>query len=242
MKKEERHQIKQDDLATALERLLVYSEKHLRPIIFIATTVVILLIAGLLLRGWVQNRAMQASLLVGEMMETYSLPIVQSLDDLQQARIGVESFTSEDERDERVLEQAEAILEEYGTSHAAPKALYYKGLSLANLRRYDDAVKALDRIVRDYSGDFLAPVARLHMARVQEAQGNPREALAHFQALADDTANGSLPTEEGLLGIGRCREALGEKDEALRIYQRLVDEFPNSEYMIDARKRIDELS
>ena len=241
MKKGERHQIKRDDLATALERALIYAEDHLRPIIMIAAVLVIALIGGLLLRNWMQSQAAQASLLVSDMMQNYSLPIVESLEDLGQAPAGVESFTSSEERDRKVLEQADAILARFSSADTVSKALYYRGMALANLGRFDEAVDALDRVVREYTGEFLAPMARYQMARVRETQGNPREALTHFQALAVDPG-GILPPEEGILGIARCHEALGDRDEALRTYQRILIEYPESDYLLDARSKVDELS
>lgn len=241
MKKEERHQIKRDDLATVLERALIYGEDHLRPIIMIAAVLVIALIGGLLLRNWMQSRAAQASLLVSDMMQTYSLPIVESMEDLAQAPAGLENFTSSEERDRKVVEQADAILSRFSSADTVPKALYYKGMSLANLGRFDEAVDALDRVVRDYPRDFLAPLARYQMARVREAEGNAREALTYFQALAVDPG-GTLAPEEGILGIARCQEALGDREEALRAYQRILIEFPDSDYLPEARAKVDELS
>lgn len=241
MKKEERHQIKRDDLATVLERALLYGEDHLKPILVIATVLAVALIGGLLFRNWSQGRAQEASLLVGEMMQTYSMPIVESIEDLAQAPAGVENFTSGEERDRKVLEQADAILARFSSADAVPKALYYKGMALANLGRFDEAVDVLDRVVRDYPSDFLAPMARYQMARVREAEGNPGEALTYFQALAVDPG-GTLAPEEGILGIARCHEALGEREEALRTYQRILIEFPDSTYLPEARAKIDELS
>jgi tetratricopeptide (TPR) repeat protein len=241
MKKEERHQIKRDDLATVLERAMLFVEDHRKPIITIAAVLVVAGIGAMLLRGWLRGREEEASLLVSEMMETYSLPIVESLDDLGGAPAGAERFTSAAERDRRVLEQADAILARFSSASTVPKALHYRGMALANLGRFDEAVDALDRIVRDYPGDFLAPLARYQMARVRESQGRMQEALTHFQALAVDPG-GALPPEEGILGIARCHEALGDREEALRTYQRILIEFPDSEYLIDARTKVDELS
>lgn len=241
MKKEERHQIKRDDLATVLERVMIYGEDHLKPIIVIAVVVVVAVAGGLLLRGWMHGQSQQASLMVSEMMQSYSMPIVESLEDLAQAPAGVESFTSSEERDLKVLEQADAILARFSSADAVAKALYYRGLSLANLGRFDEAVDALDRIVRDYPRDFLTPMARYEIARVREVQGNVQEALTHYQALAVEPGRAVAP-EEGILGIARCQEALGDREEALRTYQRILIEFPESNYLSDARAKVDELS
>ena len=83
MKKEERHQMKRDELATVLERVLVYAEDHLRSLIVIGAAIVIALLGGLLLRNWLQTQAAEASLRVGEMIATYGRPIIRSIEDLE---------------------------------------------------------------------------------------------------------------------------------------------------------------
>ena len=140
-----------------------------------------------------------------------------------------------------VVKLADTVLAGFGSSHAAPKALYYKGLALSELKRTEDAGKVLQRLLSAYPGDFLAPLARYELARLKEAQGNASEALIQYQALAED-ARGFFPKEEGLMGVARCQEALGRKSDALKTYQKIVSDFPNSDYQFEAKKKVEELS
>ncbi len=240
MKKSERHRAKRDELVTVFERLSAYTETHVREVGLVAAGVVIAVLSGLGLASWQQRRNERSSFLLGELIQAYRAPLALS-PEAQEAPGGVATYANAGERDDKVIDIADDILARYGSSKAAPKALYYKALALTGEKKYDDATKTLDEFLRRYPGDFLAPLARFALARVKEAQGNPAEALIQFQALADDSS-GAFPREEGLLGMARCQEAMGKKDEALKIYRRILSDFPNSSYDSEARSKVDQLS
>jgi TolA-binding protein len=241
MKKTERHQIKRDELVTAIERGTFYVENHARRLA-IATVALVILAAGLF-GGWVwwSGREDKASFVLGEIIQTYRAPVSVSLDALQQSTPGARTFSSVEAKDLEVVKLADEILGRYGSSHAAPKALYYKGLALAEMKKTEDAGKALQELLSRYAGDFLAPLARFELARLKEAHGNPSEALIQYQALAED-AQSFFPREEGLMGVARCQEALGRRGDALKTYQKIVSDFPNSDYQFEAKKKVEELS
>jgi len=241
MKKMERHQIKRDELVTAIEKGTFYVEHHARRLA-IATVGLVALAAGVF-GGWLwwSGREDKASFLLGEIIRTYRAPVSVSLDALQQSTPGSRTFSSTEAKDLEVVKLADEVLGRYGSSRAAPKALYYKGLALAEMKKTEDADKALQDLLSTYAGDFLAPLARYELARLKESHGNPSEALIQYQALAEE-ARGFFPKEEGLMGVARCQEALGRKSDALKTYQKVVSEFPNSDYQFEAKKKIEELS
>jgi TolA-binding protein len=41
--------------------------------------------------------------------------------------------------------------------------------------------------------------------------------------------------------VARCQEALGEKEEARQTYRRSLADFPDSDYQLEARRRLEEL-
>jgi hypothetical protein len=237
MKKEERHQIKRDDLATVLERASDFAGEHFRGVLAGATAVVVIVLAVAGGRAWWNAREAAQARQLGEVIETYNAPITASLEDLQAARPGVASFTSLEERDRKVLELADAILKNGGSGVAGAGALFYRGIALAETGQTDEAVKAFKDVIARYPGEIFGPMARLRLARLHEGRGEHAEALALFQAIADD-ASGLLPPEEGILGMARCQEALGRKDDADRLYQRIVSEFPDSDYVSEARSHL----
>ncbi len=241
MKKTERHQIKRDELVTVLERGTAYVEENARRIGVLVGGVVLVAVVSLGARYFISGREGKASLLLGQIIQARHAPISVSLDALQQAASSGPSFTSTEDRDRKIVQLADEILSRYPSSHAAPGALYYKGLSLSGLKQADEALKTLQELVGSHPDDFLAPLARYQLAHMREAQGNAAEALTQYQALADDSRS-FFPREEGLMGVARCQEALGHKDEALKTYRRIVSDFPDSDYQFEAKKKVDELS
>jgi len=240
VKKSERHRAKRDELVTVFERAHLYVEENLRQVGLAAAGAVLLVLGSLGVLRWTDARAEKASFLLGRMIQAYRAPLALS-PEAQQAPPGTPTYGTAEERDTKVIEMADDLMARFGSSKAAPKALYYKALGLGSQKKYDDAAKVLGELLRRYPRDFLAPLARYQLARVREAEGNPAEALIHFQALAEDS-RGLFPREEGLIGVARCQEEIGKSDEALKAYRRILSEFPDSEYAGEARSKIDQLS
>lgn len=241
MRKDERHQIKRDDLATALETAVLYVQENTRRVGLAAAALLAIVAGGIALSGWMSSRNERASNLLGDLIRTYRAPVAISLEALQNAPPGAQTFATPEERDTKAVALAETILAEYGGTSVAPKALYYKGIALTGLKRFDEAAGVFEHFLRKHPRDFLAPLARYELARVREAQARHADALLHYQVLAED-ARGLFPREEGLLGVGRCQEAMGNAEEALKAYRRILSEYPDSEYQYDARRRVEALS
>jgi TolA-binding protein len=241
MKKTERHQMKRDDLVTAIERGSFYVGNHARWIGIATVGLVVLGASVFMARNWWSGRDEKASFLLGQIIRTYRSPVATSLEALQQSVPGTPTFTTGEEKNQEIVKLADEVLKLYGSSRSAAKALYYKGLALSELKKTDEADKALQDLLTRYPGDFLSPMARYELARLKESHGNPSEALIQYQALAED-AQGFFPREEGLMGVARCQEALGRKSDALKTYRRVVSDFPDSDYQFEAKKKVEELS
>ncbi len=241
MRKDERHQLKRDDLLTVIERGTLYVAENSRTVALVTGAILVATVASAGAYRYVSGREAKASFLVSRVIQTYRAPVAASLDTLQQTPGGVQTYGSAEERAARVLDLADDVLSRYGSSRSAAKALYYKALALVALKRQGEAVTVLEEFLRRHPSDFLAPMARYELAMVREAQGNPAEALVQFQVLAEE-AGGLFPREEGLIGVARCQETLGNKDEALKAYRRIVTDFPESEYAGEAHQKLQELS
>jgi len=234
MKKEERHQIKRDDLATALGSASDYYESHRRTVIAWGAVVAVVAVAGFAGRSWWQEREAQSARVLGELIRTYNAPITATIEDLQAADSSRVNFTSTEERDRKVIEQADAILKQGGSGVTIAGADLYKGMAQADLKQTDAARQSFDEVMRRDPRGVFGQMARLRTARLLEEQGKAADALVIYQTIADDSS-GLLPREEGLVGMARCQTSLGKTDEARKIYQRIVSEFPNSDYAGEAR-------
>jgi TolA-binding protein len=236
MKKEERHQIKRDDLATALGSASDYYDSHRRTVLVWGGVAAVVLAAAFGGRSWWQEREAKSARVLGELIRTYNASITATIEDLQAADPNRITFTSTEERDRKVIEQADTILKGGGSGMAIAGANLYKGMAQADMKQDDAARQSFEEVLRRDPRGLFGQMARLRMARLIEQQGKPAEALALYQNIADD-ASGLLPREEGLVGMARCQASLGKIDEARKLYQRIVTEFPNSEYAGEARTK-----
>lgn len=237
MHKEERHQIKRDDLATLLHNTAGWLGGHNRLALATGAAIVaaiLLVVAG---TSWWRGREAGTARLLGELIETANAPVTATLEDLSQNRGGQPTFTSSEERDRKVIELADALEKRAGSSDGAAVAALYRAIAQAGLGQADEAARGLDAVMRRDADGLYGAMARLRLAGLKEAQGQQAEALPLYQAIAD-SRGGPVPPEEGLLGMARCQEALGHADEAGKIYQRLVSEFPDSEYAGEAQTHL----
>jgi TolA-binding protein len=237
MKKEERHQIKRDDLATALGSASDYYDSHRRTVITSGAVVIVVAVVVFAGRSWWQEREADSARVLGELIRTYNAPITATIEDLQAADPNRVNFTSTEERDRKVIDQADAVLKSGGSGTAIAGANLYKGMAQADMKQDDAARQSFDEVIRRDPRGVFGQMARLRMARLLEGQGKAAEALLLYQNIAE-VATGLLPREEGLVGMARCQASLGKFDEARKLYQRIVTEFPNSEYAGEARTHV----
>ncbi|HUD71365.1 MAG TPA: tetratricopeptide repeat protein [Dongiaceae bacterium] len=237
MHKEERHQIKRDDLATLLHGTAEWLGGHNR--LALAAGAAVVAVALLVGAGttWWRGRQATTSRLLGNLIETANASVTATLEDLSQNRGGQPTFTSTEERDRKVIELADALEKRAGTAGAGGAATLYRAIAQAGLGQTDDAARGLDDLIRRDPNGLYGAMARLRLAGLREAQGKPTDALPLYQAIAD-AHGGLVPPEEGLLGMARCQEALGHADEAGKIYQRLVSDYPDSEYAGEAQTHL----
>ena len=236
MRKEERHQIKRDDLRTVLESAADYVTDNRRAVLLGAGVVVAAVLLATAGRAWWGSRQAESARRIGDLIAAANAPVVSSAEDLSNARPGEQSFTSSEERARKVLELADALIKGGDSGSNAVMAQLYRGTALVDLGQADEAAKALDEAARRDPDGIVGGTARLRLARLREAQGRPADALPVYQALAE-SKQGPLPREEGLLGVARCQEALGHHDDAAATYKKLLQDFPDSEYAAEARDK-----
>lgn len=241
MRKEERHQIKRDELVTIFERAEFFLAHNARRVLALIGVGAALVVALVGVRAWHGASEEKASLALSEVIQAYRAPVVVSPEALQQIPPGAKSFATSEERARKVIELADGVLAGGSGTEAAPKALFYKGLALDDLGKREEASAALQDLVMKHPHDFLAAVARFKLAQIKESQKNPSEALVHYQALLEERT-GDFPAEEALMGIARCQEDLGRREEARATYRRILDQYPDSDYRPEARRKVDELS
>lgn len=236
MRKEERHQIKRDDLRTVLESAADYVADNRRSVLMGAGVLVAAILLTTAGRAWLGSRQAENARRIGDLITAANAPVVSSVEDLNNARPGQQSFTSNEERAHKVLDLADGLIKGGASGSTLVMAHLYRGTALVDLGQTDEGAKALDQAQHLDPDGIVGGTARLRLARLREQQGKPADALPVYQALAE-AKQGPLPREEGLLGVARCQEALGRHDEAAATYKKLLQDFPDSEYAAEAREK-----
>ena len=139
------------------------------------------------------------------------------------------------------------IASDYSSTDAGNLANLYAGLCYANLDKWNDAVKYLEK----YSAaddEMVSPAATAalgnayaHVKQLDKAVAYLKKAASTADREADGNANNSLsPTF--LIQAGEILESQNKKDEALKIYQDVKKKYVNSPVYGEIDKYIERVS
>ena len=232
-----RKEMKRDEFVTAMGRITLWMEEHVREAIILGGLLVAAAIASIVVWQFLAQREEKASLLLARGVEMLHAQ-VRGADGANPP--GGLTYGSGDEKYRAVLDQMDGLVQTYPRSQAGRLALYYKGVALTNLRKPQDAVRAIRDFLATSSGSFAAPMARAALARALDDAGEPQKALEQYEQLS--RGEGAYPPQAALLEMGICLEKMGKKDEAKKIYERITREFPNSDYSQEAQNRMKKIS
>jgi predicted negative regulator of RcsB-dependent stress response len=117
--------------------------------------------------------------------------------------------------------------------------LFYIASSYSELGKYDDALKTLNELIRDYPSDKdVLPLAYQKIADIQIKKGDKDAALKTLNTLY--ISAGSIYKDLALVESARILESEGKKEEALAKYRELVEKFKDSPYLTEAEAKIGE--
>ncbi len=139
---------------------------------------------------------------------------------------------------ERYQKALDLFQQAYSKKKSARLLLYISSAD-AELGKYDDALKGLDQLVKNYSSDKdILPLAYQKMADIQIKKGNKGEALKALDALYK--SNVIIYKDLALVESARLLESEGKKDEALAKYKELADKFKDSPFLAEALAKLAE--
>jgi predicted negative regulator of RcsB-dependent stress response len=119
------------------------------------------------------------------------------------------------------------------------RLLLYIASANAELGKYDDALRGLDQLAKNYSSDNdVLPLAYQKMADIQLKKGNKADALKALDTLYK--ANGTIYKDLALIESARILESEGKKEEALAKYRELMDKFKASPFIGEAAAKLAE--
>ncbi len=139
---------------------------------------------------------------------------------------------------ERYQKAQDLFQQAYNKKKSARLLLYISSAS-AELGKYDDALKSLDQLVKNYPSDKdIIPLAYQKMADIQIKKGNKSEALKALDALYKSDV--IIYKDLALVESARLLESDGKKDEALAKYKELADKFKDSPFLAEAQAKLAE--
>jgi len=243
MKRKERHQLKENELAGMIVAARDAVDTRRREVagIILAAIVVAAVIAGISV--WRQRSAARAEQLLAEAMVTFTAPVVPVTAAPSEpggvpaaATIGATgSFATEAARLTAALPKLKAAADAYPDADAGITARYHYASSLAALGRYDEAIKEFEDVAtRAGEGTLYGRMARLGKADTQVRAGQLETAIETWKALAAGTDD-TLPKDAILMELGKAYQAAGNTEEARRAFNQIIDEHPASPYTAEAR-------
>jgi len=115
------------------------------------------------------------------------------------------------------------------SSEFLAEAYYIRALSFFNMKQYKEAIKAFNKILKDYSSDVaLVKRSKLYIAQSYYNNGNIERGLKEFDLLADMYPN-STAAQEAMISLGDHYFELSEFDQAILFYQKFINRYPGSE-------------
>ena len=247
MKTSERHHLKEDDFQIALARTRDSLVEQRRPIAMIVGGVVLvdradrrlrLLAAqhqreggGALRRG--HRRGVHADRHAGNGSQQPARP------DRAAAR-RARTFPTEKARADAAIAKFSEASQAYPSSRAGIAANYRAAALLAEQGRAGEAeTRFNDVIARDGNGVY-GRMAKLGIATLQIQTKKYDQAIAALQTLSQ-RADADVPVDAVLMQLGDAYQRAGRTPDAVKTFTRVVDEFPQSPYLPDARRRLDDL-
>jgi predicted negative regulator of RcsB-dependent stress response len=144
------------------------------------------------------------------------------------------ALASDKERFEKTIVEAQKLLAESGSSHAASVGKYYMGLSQAGLGDLPNGVKNLEEAIA--GGDTtIRPIAQFALAGVYKGNGEYQKAIDVLKQLEQ---SGGFSASSVAYEIGAAAEAAGQKDVAQTYYSKVVTDFSDSPFRADAESAL----
>ena len=242
MKSTERHRLKENEFARTVGRARELLETRRRDM----TAIVLVLVAAILLAGgygwWRQARNAKANTMLAAALAVAEAPVVAPTPPAPGSPIPVQqpgTFQTERAKLEAALPKFLEVADKYPNTDAGITARYRAAGVLASLERLPEAEQRYQEVIDKAGSRIYGRTARLGLAEVQVAQGKYDSATKILQELSTDSKS-EMPVDAVLMVLGRAYMKAGKKNEAAHAFSRVVEEFPQSLYVADARKEMEE--
>lgn len=249
MKTTERHRLKENELAYAIDHgLEVLGTNRRRGLV----TVVIVILVGSAMGGYFFWRARinaSAEILLGEAMTIMEAPVAEPPAQPAAGQPAAPppapqpgAYATERAKLEATLAKFIAAANAYPKTKAGISARYQAAGVLALLNRPEEAAKRFQEVI-DIAGQSSAyyEMARLGQVSAEAQASRFDQAIKTYIDLSNNK-DGTVPPDAMLMQLGRVYLMAGKTQEARTTFRRLLDEYPASPFAAEARREVNQLT
>ena len=242
MKSTERHKLKQNEFARTVAQARELMQSRQRDVTALVAIVVVAIVLAAGYGWWRQSRNQKANTLLATALSIEESPVVAPSAPAPGSPIPVQqagTYATEQAKLEAALPQLMKAADAYPTTDAGITARYHAAGALAALGRYAEAEQRYQEVVDKAGSRVYGRTAKLGLADVQVLQGKYDSAIKIYQEVSTDSKS-QMPLDGVLMQLGRAYMKAGKKTEAAHAFTRIVEEFPQSAYVSDARREMEE--
>jgi TolA-binding protein len=242
MKSTERHKLKENEFAQTVARARDVIDTRGRDMATVALVAIAAVAIALGYMAWRHSRDSKANTMLAAALAVAEAPVVAPVAPAPGSPMPVQqpgTFQTERARLEAALPKFTQAANAYPSTDAGVAARYHEAGTLASLGRFAEAQQRYQEVVDKAGSRIYARTARLGLAQTQVAQGKYDDAIRIYQQLSTDTTS-QIPVDGVLMELGRAYMKAGKKSEATHAFTRVVEEFPQSLYVADARREMEE--
>jgi hypothetical protein len=238
MKGTERHRLKENELTHVLSGAASQWAEHRGNVRNIAIVLLLIALGAGSYWAWHTRTNTRAQVMLIDALAVVQSPVAEptSVNGGKPAQ-AAGSYPTVNARAEAALAKFSAVYTAYPSTRAGIAARYYAASALAMLGRGAEAATRYQEVVdRAGSKDFYGRMAQLGKIEAQLQAKQFDQAVTAAQALANNTADASLPRDAVLMELGRVYVAAGKKTEARQTFDKVVADFPQSPYADEAKQ------
>jgi predicted negative regulator of RcsB-dependent stress response len=243
MKTTERHELKQNQVASTLQDVYVRLERNRMALVAGLAVLLVAVIAWAGYAWYAAQRDAKAGALLADALvvsEGQVVPTIAPAPGQPAPPPAPNTFPTETARLEAAVPKFLAAADAYPNTQAGISARYQAAAGLMALGKADQARAAFEAVVSADGRGIYGRMARLGLAELDVKAKRFDPAIATLRELSLD-ARGDLPVDAILLQLGEVYLAAGKKPEAQQALNRVATEFATSPYAADAKKLLDSL-
>jgi tetratricopeptide (TPR) repeat protein len=239
--RELKKQIKEDEILSGFQHLMVWAGAHRDEVRLSVGIVTVVAVVGGGFGWYTSQRRQEAEMAFAEAFEVMGASVTADLAAGADKPAGL-SFATAEEKYKKAAAAFEGIERRYPSLPVGQRARYFGAIARLELGETATAETVLkDMAARREAGPLEPALARLALAELYRRGGQFDKAIEGYRQFAGDSA-APLPRDYALMSLATTQEEAKKPAEARASYERLLQEFPASIYAQEARRRAEFLA